>query len=63
MNPIRIPLLFSDTTLGTLAFGLIPRTPGADPDDEDRRYERHIRTTCPDLRARVVEGVVHISRR
>lgn len=63
MNSIRIPLLLSDTTLGTLEFGLIPRLPGADPDDEDRAYERHIRSTRPDLRARVVEGVVHISRR
>lgn len=69
METIRIPLLFSDTTLGTLEFGLIPRTLGADSDDEDlqdeedRKYERHIRSTRPDLKARVVEGVVHISRR
>jgi hypothetical protein len=50
MDTIRIPLLFSDTTLGTQEFGTITRTLDGDPNDDDRRYERHLRRTRPDLR-------------
>ena len=37
------PLLFSDSTFGTEEFGFISTPPGEDPDDADRRYEKHLR--------------------
>ena len=39
----KIPLLFSDSTFGTEEFGFISTLPGEDPDDADRRYEKHLR--------------------
>lgn len=38
----KIPLQFSDIDFGTEEFGFIPVEPGEDPDDADRRYERHL---------------------
>lgn len=38
----KIPLHFSDIDFGTEEFGFIPVEPGEDPDDSDRRYERHL---------------------
>jgi len=57
-NKTRVPLLFSDETFGTHEWGFIPRLPGADPDDEDRAYGRHLRGLGLD--ARVVEGIARV---
>jgi hypothetical protein len=39
----KIPLMFSDNDFGTEEFGFIPLMSGEDPDDADRRYEKHLR--------------------
>jgi len=57
-NKTRVALLFSDLTFGTHEYGFITRWPGMDPDDEDRLYQRHLRSLG--VVARVVEGTVKV---
>lgn len=40
----KIPLQFSDDDFGTEEFGFIPLLSGEDPEDADRRYEKHLMT-------------------
>ena len=53
-----IHLLFSDVSFGTHEYGFIPRKSGEDPDDEDRRYQRHLKSQGLDTR--VWDGKVKI---
>jgi len=53
-----LPILFSDVDYGTVEYGFISRVTGADPDDEDLTYERHLRKMG--LTARVVDGFVKV---
>lgn len=51
-------LLYSDNQIGTHEYGFIPRKGGEDPDDEDRRYQRHLR--AQGINARVYDAKVKI---
>ena len=53
-----ISLLYSDNQVGTHEYGFIPRKSGEDPDDEDRRYQRHLKSQG--LEARVWDGKAKI---
>lgn len=60
----KIPLLFSDVSFGTDEYGFIPRkmSSSCDAEDiaeaEDFAYQRHLK--AQGIRARVVEGTVHV---
>lgn len=54
-----IHLLFSDVSFGTHEYGFIPRKDLQDPDDEDARYERHVKKAFG-LEARVWDGKVYL---
>ena len=43
MPKVLIPLSFSDVDFGCIEYGFITRDWTKDPDDEDLRYERHVR--------------------
>ena len=53
-----VHLLYSDNRIGTHEYGFVPRQDGEDPDDEDRRYQRHLR--AQGVEARVWDGKVKI---
>lgn len=53
-----IPLLFADASYGTQEYGFLVRKPGQDPDDEDARYQSHLKKQG--VEARVVDGKVRI---
>jgi len=53
-----IHLLYNDNQIGTHEHGFIPRKDGEDPDDEDRRYQRHLRGLG--INARVYDAKVKI---
>jgi hypothetical protein len=53
-----VDLLYSDNQVGTHEYGFIPRKSGEDPDNEDRRYQRHLKEQG--LEARVWDGKVKI---
>lgn len=53
-----IHLLFNDSLVGTHEYGFIPRKEGEEPEDEDRRYERHLRSQG--INARVYDAKVKI---
>lgn len=53
-----IYLLFSDVTFGTHEYGFIPRKVVQDPDDDDARYERHLK--FKGINARVYDGKVKL---
>lgn len=55
----KIPITFSDLTLGTEAYGYIPRR--KDPDAEDIAYQRHLRASFPEMKeARVRDGYIFL---
>lgn len=56
-----IDMLFSDVTFGTKEFGYIARREDEDPDDEDARYERHLKQRG--VPASVLHGRVFVSAR
>lgn len=59
-GPRRIPLTFSDDEMGTEEYGFLPST--GDPDEDDARYQRHLRRKFPELAAaRVRDGYVFLS--
>lgn len=53
-----IPLLFSDLSYGTHEYGFLVRKPTQDSDDEDARYQMHLKNQG--VEARVVDGKVRI---
>ena len=53
-----ICMFYSDNQVGTHEFGFIPRIDGEDPDDEDLRYQRHLRSM--EIEARVYDGKVRL---
>lgn len=53
-----IPLLFSDLSYGTQEYGFLVRKPGQDGDDEDARYQRHLKVQG--IEARVWDGKVKV---
>jgi len=53
-----IPLLFSDLSYGTHEYGFLVRKQGQDSDDEDSRYQRHLKNQG--VEARVWDGKVKI---
>ena len=53
----KIPLFFSDNELGTFEFGMLLRIRREDCDDEDLRYERHVRKLFKG-KVRCIEGVL-----
>lgn len=54
----NIDLLFSDVSFGTHEYGFLPRKDAQDPDDEDMRYQRHLK--AKGISARVWNGQVQI---
>ena len=54
-----ILLTFSDTELGTAEFGYVSRKPGQDPDDEDARYQSHLKKMG--VVAQVRDGKVYVA--
>jgi len=54
-----IYLLYSDVNFGTHEYGFLPRKVIQDPDDEDARYERHLKISFG-LEARVWDGKAYI---
>lgn len=53
-----VDLLYSDNQVGTHEYGFIPRKSGEDPDNEDLRYQRHLKAQGHE--ARVWDGKVKI---
>jgi len=55
---IKIEMIFSDESYGVPEYGLLPRHPSRDEDEEDIAYRRHLKNLG--LRAGVSDGFVYL---